>query len=88
MTNEELIPLVIDDFCNCIISRLDDVLCYIRSKGTSSPEVLIDKDSLLELILNIKQDFHDEEEIAVILSEYHKQEGLSNDKSSGNRCHL
>lgn len=67
MIEEKLIPAIVDNFCEYLIAQLDYVLHYTCSECGSQPLILIDKNSLVELIQNIKQDYHDEEEIVEIL---------------------
>ncbi len=67
MTEQKFVPAIVDDFCECLIAQLDDVLHYTCSEYGLPPTTLICKDSLIKLIHDIKQDYHDKEEIIEIL---------------------
>lgn len=69
MSEEKLVPLIVDDFCECLLAQIDDVLHYTISEYGSHPTILICKDGLIKLIQGIKEDYHNEEEILVILDE-------------------
>ena len=73
MTQEKLVPMVVDHFCEWLVSQLDDVLHYTCSESGNAPDVLISKKSLIKLIDNIKEDYHNEEEVQVIIEELENQ---------------
>jgi hypothetical protein len=69
MTKEELVPAIVDEFCEHLIAQLNSVLHYTCSELNLSLErtILIDKDSLIKRIENLRQDYHDEEEVVEVL---------------------
>ena len=69
MTKEELVPAIVDNFCECLVAQLDDILHYTISTCGSYPTTLVCKDSLIQLIQDIKEDYHNETEIPMILEE-------------------
>lgn len=73
MTEEKLVTTIVDNFCECLIEQLDYVLHYTCSECGSQPLILIDRNGLIELIQNIKQDYHDEEEIVEILNDIYNK---------------